>query len=121
MLVPTGPASLEGLVTGELEGTVSLEFDFGSVKFAGVTVANSGTAHWSITGGMIPAPVTFDTEFDNRNVALDRPGSPATLFENTGKHRAVGGVERANLTYKGTFTTLPSPRGDHDYQGVICP
>lgn len=121
MLVPTGPATLEGLLTGDLAGTVSLEFDFGSLKSVGATVANSGTAHWTIAGGMIPGPVTFETEFDNRNIDIDRPGSPATLFENTGKHRALSGVGRANLTYKGTFTTVPSPQADHDYQGVICP
>jgi hypothetical protein len=120
MLTP-GSATFEGLVTGDLEGTVSLEFDFGSAKFSGVTVANSGTAHWTITGGMIPGPVAFDTEFENRNIDIDRPGSPSTLFENTGEHRARGGVERANLTYKGTFTTVPSLQADHDYHGVICP
>jgi hypothetical protein len=121
LAVPTGPTSFEGLVTGDLEGTVSLEFDASSVKFAGATVAISGKSHWSITGGVIPGLVTFDTEFENRNIEVDRPGSPATLFENIGTHRAVARVERANLSYRGTFTTVPSPRADHEYHGVICP
>src|SRR4026208_1398223 len=32
ILGPTAPATLEGLLTGDLAGTVSLEFDFGSLK-----------------------------------------------------------------------------------------
>jgi hypothetical protein len=31
-LVPTGPSTLEGLLSGDLEGMVSLEFDFGSLN-----------------------------------------------------------------------------------------
>ena len=105
-------------VTGDLVGTHEPLFgdDF---KWTGNTVANGGTAHWVITGGVL-GPITFDTTFDNRNILTDRPGSPATFFENTGKHRALDGVEKANLTYKGTFDAL-IPAIDHDYQGVICP
>jgi hypothetical protein len=86
-----------------------------------VTIANSGTTNWSIDGGIVPGLGTFVTEFDNRNINIDRPGSPATLFENKGAHRALQGVEKANLSYKGTFSLLPSPEGNLDYEGVICP
>jgi hypothetical protein len=107
-----------GPVTGDLEGTVSYTF-IGGTKFAGATQKNGGTAHWDITGGVL-GPMTFETEFDNMNIAIDRPGSPGTLFENIGKHRATSGVTKANLHYAGTFSLLTFML-DHDFQGVICP
>jgi hypothetical protein len=116
---PLAPGVWEGVLTGDVQGTVHVQFDLTSVEFAGVTVSNSGTAHWVITGGTVP-PITFDTTFDNRNLRVDRPGSPATLTENIGTHRASGGVAKANLTYHGTFTTVPTRVTDHDYLGVIC-
>ena len=70
-------------------------------------------------GGPLPGAVTFRTEFDSRNQATDRPGSPGWLFENIGRHRAVDGVEKANLHYAGTFSAVDL-QGVHEYQGVIC-
>ena len=119
-LVPTSDFSFDGVLSGDLVGTVTLLFDPGSIKFTGETLSNSGTAHWVISGGTVPGLGVFDTGFKNRNQFADRPGSPATLFENIGSHRAVGGVDKANLTYKGTFTAVPPPEGVHQYQGVIC-
>jgi hypothetical protein len=118
-LSPLGPDTFEGPMTGDLEGTLRFEFDNDSVAFAGITVAVSGIAHWVITGGVLPG-LTFDTAFDNRNLLIDRPGSPDTLFENSGQHRAIGGVVKANLTYRGIFTLVPTAVADHDYHGVIC-
>jgi hypothetical protein len=117
---PVQPGIQEGAVTGDLEGTVRVVFDLATVEFHGVTISNAGTAHWTITGGDVPGLTTFDTEFENKNLAIDRPGSPATLFENIGRHRGTSGVEIANLTYQGTFDAV-TRRGDHDYRGVICP
>jgi hypothetical protein len=117
---PVQPGIQEGAVTGDLEGTVRVVFDLSTVEFHGVTISNAGTAHWTITGGDVAGLTTFDTEFENKNLAIDRPGSPATLFENIGRHRGTGGVEMANLTYHGTFDSV-TRRGDHDYRGVICP
>jgi len=119
--MPAGPFSGSATVSGDLEGTSTTEFDPGSITFAGVTIHNSGVTHWDITGGVVPGLGTFVTEFDNMNIAIDRPGSPGTLFENIGKHRAVDGVAKANLRYRGTFDLVPSPHGEHHYQGVICP
>jgi hypothetical protein len=119
--VPTGALGGQGVLTGDVNGTVGIQFEAASIQFAGATFSNSGTATWSITSGIIPGPLTFLTVFENMNVLIDRPGSPPTLFENIGRHRAVTGVETANLHYTGTFTLVPSPLGDHDYQGVICP
>jgi hypothetical protein len=115
-----GPLGATGVVTGDLEGTQTIEFDGSSVGFAGKTVSISGTATWTITGGVVPAPLSFTTTFDNRNLLVDRPGSPATLFENIGTHRALAGVAMANLNYQGTFTLVPAPVADHDYRGVLC-
>jgi len=76
-------------------------------------------AYWTITGGMIPGLGTFVTEQDNVLHLTDRPGSPFLLAEITGKHRAVEGVEQANLTHQGLYNI-----GGTAYletQGVICP
>jgi hypothetical protein len=67
VLVPTSGLSFNGVLSGDLEGTVTLLFDPGSFKFAGVTFANSGTAHWEISGGVLPGLGAFYTEFNNRN------------------------------------------------------
>lgn len=110
------------VVTGDLEGTREDFFDPpDTFKFAGITVKNGGRAHWTITGGTVPGLGEFDTSFDNKNFLIDRPGSPDTLFENIGKHRALDGVQKANLHYNGTFTVVPEPSVDHDFSGVICP
>lgn len=116
---PSSPAMFTGEVTGDLEGTVELAFVGGPGKFAGVTQHNGGNASWSISDGVL-GPLTFDTEFDNKNFYVDRPGSPATVVENIGKHRAVAGVDKANLTFKGEFSFLTFSI-DHDFRGVICP
>jgi hypothetical protein len=105
-------------VTGDLQGTLTTVFS-GDTKFAGVTMKNGGTGTWDITGGVLGS-LAFVTEFDNKNFLHDRPGSPFLLFENIGKHRAVEGVEKANLHYKGTFNATTGQL-DHDYVGVICP
>lgn len=107
-----------GPVTGDLVGTQTAQFLW-QEEPTGVTLANGGIAHWDITGGVLGA-LTFDTEFTNRNIGTDRPGSPSEVFENTGSHRATGGVRTANLTYIGSFP-LTTFTTDHYYNGVICP
>jgi hypothetical protein len=106
-------------ITGDLVGTVRTDFS-GETKFAGATQHNGGTTHWDISGGIIPGLETFETEFDNKNFLTDRSGSPYLLFENIGNHRALRGVEKANLTYNGYFDARIA-QGLHHYQGVICP
>lgn len=119
-LTPTGAGAFEGELTGDLEGSVTVEFDLpGSLRFHGVTIKNSGAAHWTITGGVIPDLEAFDTTFENMNLDVDRPGSGPGIFENVGRHRATDGVERANLTYNGLFDAS-IPAGAHHYRGVIC-
>jgi len=107
-----------GPVTGDLVGTVTQTF-VGANTFAGANVKNGGTAEWDITAGVLGA-FTFETTFENMNFLTDRPGSPFDMFESIGKHRATGGVQKANLTYIGTFP-LATLTTDHDYNGVICP
>lgn len=121
LVTPVGPGTFLGEVSGELEGTVVMEFDLpGSLRFAGATIHNSGTADWTITAGVVPDLTSFQTQFRNMNINVDRPGSPAGTFENVGSHRATAGVRRAELTYRGTFVTAPSPEALHHYHGVIC-
>ena len=115
--VPTEPS----VVSGDLVGTQELIPDYGSVRFAGVTIKVDAVAEWHITGGVIPGLGEFTTSVNNMNLSSDRPGSPGYIFENIGKHRALDGVQKANLHYDG-ITNLAPPRSfSHDYQGVICP
>ena len=114
----TGLTTFAGPITGDLEGTAHFEF-IGPTTFTGVARSNGGTSTWNVTGGVL-GPLVFEAGFDNRNIDTDRPGSPATLFENTGRLRAISGVEKANLTYQGFFSLL-TLTAEHDYNGVICP
>jgi hypothetical protein len=110
-------------VTGDLEGTVELVFFGPPTLFGKVSRATDADtrAYWEITGGVLGAR-EFQTTFRNQDFVVDRPGSPGTLFENIGTHKAFSGVRKANLTYKGTFDLLrPEQPGTHDYHGVICP
>lgn len=107
-------------VTGDLEGLMTMAFDPASVKEPpGANFSNGGTSYWSITGGVIPGLGTFETTFDNMNV-LPPPKWTAGVMEPRGTMRAFSGVEKANLTYKGTGK-FPEAVIDLDFQGVICP
>ncbi len=113
------PLLFAGTVSGDISGTVELTFAPPPFKFAGVTIANSGTGHWQVSSDFWPGVVTFETSFKNRNINTDRPGSSAVVFENIGEHRGTDGVERANFSYIGSIdvTILEAV---HDYHGVIC-
>ena len=116
-------------LAGDLEGTAVSQFDEAAgFKSAGVTEHATGTAVWTITGGVVPGLTTFQTAFDNKNLIKDTPASPWNVFENIGTHRATGGVEKANLSYEGTLTIEVDANGEltyfllaHRYWGVICP
>lgn len=118
---PQGGGRFAAALSGDLEGTLVTTFDFSTVEITGATIANAGTSAWTITGGVVPGLTAFTTAFENRNLDTDRPGSPATRFENHGRHRATGGVALANLTYDGVFTAVPSPVVTLHWSGVICP
>jgi len=113
--------SYNAVLTGDVQGTAVVDFDPGSLTFAGITLANQGTQTWNVSGGVLPAPMTFRTSFDNRNFFSDRPGSPAGTVENLGTHKALSGVRVANLAYRGVYTSVPGPQENQDYRGVICP
>lgn len=117
---PVAGLTFAGPLSGDLQGTLSIEFDPASFAAAGVTFKNAGTADWSLSGG-VEGLSAFRTTFDNMNIETDRPGSPAWLFENTGRHRALSGVAKANLTYRGEFAAVPSPVVTLHWHGVICP
>jgi hypothetical protein len=113
--------TVSGPLSGDLTGTLTTALDFSTIRITGSTMSISGTGTWEITGGVLPTPLSFETAIENRNQLSDRPGSPSTEFENLGRHRALSGVARANLTYFGTFNAVPTPGTDHRYQGIICP
>jgi len=117
------------VLAGDLEGTSLSQFDEAAgFKSAGVTDHGTGTAVWTITGGIVPRLTTFQTAFENTNLVKETPASPWNVFENFGTHRATGGVAKANLSYKGTLTIEVDESGNltyfllaHRYWGVICP
>ena len=110
-----------GTVSGDLEGTVDVALGF-EVKFGGVTVHNPSSATWVITGGTVAELIgqTLLTEADA--VLSFAPGQGAMGLMN-GSERVVGGADRGNLTFHGTFDTSGFPLGvvDTEYRGVICP
>lgn len=119
---PSGPTTFTGSLTGDLEGTMTSDFDPNSLKFAGSTLAVSFTNYWTITGGVLPASVSFVTASEGLNHLTDRPGSPATFFESTGRHRALSGVATANLSASNEVDfSLAVPLLVGTIHGVICP
>ena len=118
---PSGPTTFTGSLTGDLEGTMTSDFDQNSLKFAGSTLAVSFTNYWTITGGVLPASVSFVTASEGLNHLMDRPGSPASFFESTGQHRAISGVAKANLSGSNKVDfSLAVPVLVGTLHGVIC-
>lgn len=109
------PGVVEVPVQGDISGIVRFTFDLSSPRFEGATAHNRGVADWTVSG--IPGLTSFATEFENHAIWMDRPGSSGNVFENTGRHRAIGGVTKANLHYSGT-SGVNGPNWDHS--GVIC-
>lgn len=123
-VLPGGFPVSPWLVSGDLVGEQSWFPDFTSFRLTGVAFRLSGEMAWDIDGGVVPNLGEFTTSFDLKNLNIDRPGSPANIAENIGTHRALDGVEKANLTLKGvTEAAQGSSLGfsSMDYQGVICP
>ena len=123
------PGTSTFALSGDIEGTLQVTFDMGSIKYSGPppvysggTMTLEGVGVWTITGGIVPGLATFQTTLRNRNMIGDRPGSPAYVAVNLGTHRAASGVALANLSYKGTAdSSVVPPSVVHAYWGVICP
>jgi hypothetical protein len=122
---PWGPGDLTFALDGDLIGTFRTEFDPSTIKysgpmpfFSGGTMAIEGAGHWVVTGGIVPGLSAFRTSLTNRNLLSAVAGATPDVFENIGSHRAVTGVGKANLTYKGTASMAGV---EHRYHGVICP
>lgn len=119
--VPTAPLTFAGPVTGDLVGSATFTIDPSTLKTLSHTVSFDVDAVWVITGGIIPNLTGFQTRGQGiRAINVDRPGSSADVAENVGTHRAVSGVQKANLSFRGTFSNIDGT-ADHDYHGVICP
>jgi hypothetical protein len=119
---PTSDVRFSGPLTGDLEGTMASDFDPNSLKFAGSTLATSFFNYWTVTGGVLPEPVSFVTASRAINHLGDRPGSPAEVVEAADRHHATSGVQRANLTasIKVDFS-VPPGHLVANFHGVICP
>jgi hypothetical protein len=124
-VLPGGFPVSPWVVSGDLVGEQTWFPDVTSFRLAGVTFNVSGEMAWNIDGGVVPGLGEFKTSFDLKNLNIDRPGSPANIAENIGTHRALEGVQKANLTLKGVTEAAEdsSSMGSSsmDYQGVICP
>lgn len=106
-------------VTGDIEGLVTFAYTPYSETYHGVSFSLSGTAYWTITGGIIPGLGTFETTYDQVNIQAPAKWSNG-IIEARGAMRSLSGVEKANLTYKGTGK-FPEASWEVDFQGVICP
>ena len=123
-VLPWGFPVSPWVVSGDLEGEQTWVVDLTSFRLTGVAFRLSGEMEWNIDGGVVSDLGEFTTSFDLKNLNIDRPGSPANIAENIGTHRALVGVQKANLTLKGvTEAAQGSSLGfsSMDYQGVICP
>jgi hypothetical protein len=119
---PTSEVRFSGPLTGDLEGTMDSDYDPNSLKFAGNTLATSFTNYWTITGGVLPNPVSFVTASRGINRLVDRPGSSADVVETTDAHHAASGVQRANLVATIAVDFRVPPGGlVASFHGVICP
>lgn len=114
----------EGPISGDLEGTVEVLNTGFTWPPTGATNTSTFEFSWHVTGGIIPELIgeSFSTAAENRNVLhfLLPPARPFAM--NVGKHRAVAGVQKANLTYTGLTNVDGSPSVTRlDHHGVICP
>ena len=114
---PTGPTTFAGSISGDLEGSVTQEFDTVN-PLHGTTNTSSGIFTWTITGGIVPELIgkTFTTRIYNRNIFFpDR-----SLIIHVGTSREIAGVEKVNFNHQGR-THLPASQIVIDFGGVICP
>jgi hypothetical protein len=98
------------------------DYDPNSLKFAGSTLATSFINYWTITGGVLPEPISFVTASRAINHLGDRPGSSAEVVEAADRHHATSGVQMANLTAS-IHVDFGVPPGllVAKFHGVICP
>lgn len=109
-----------GQLAGDLEGTMT-EWDQGqmAVKIVGGTIkVDEITSTFNITGGIIPEleGQSFAVAWDFQNLFKADPEN----YINLGKVRAIDGVAKANLTFRG-YTPMDGLWSYIDFQGVICP
>ena len=109
--------------TGDLEATVDVVFDVGSNETHGVVIFNQGDITYHVTGGIIPALVGLDFETTGRPLTILQPDNEPLVSGITGTEKAVAGVKKANLTFRGTFDVRNGPPFPVElkYNGVICP
>jgi hypothetical protein len=115
---PEGPF-YEGTLAGDLVGTSYMVFQPSSFRFSGVTQKAEAVFTYTITGGIISELVGQSFTVAEENINLYVPADQ-DLIINVGKARAIDGVEKANLTWRG-YTPKGSGTSFLEYDGVICP
>lgn len=109
-----------GVVSGDLVGTIVVTFDPSTRKATGKTAVVDGTIRYDVTGGVLPAPLTFSGTLVQRNIVAVSPSSPEMVSEQHTTTRATTGVRTANLTMHGSFDATVGI-AYHQHHGVICP
>lgn len=114
------PFFVEGVMSGDIEGTFGVRIDFGEIRQVGRTFHLTGTIEWTVTGGVLPGPfpLVFTTEYTQVNV-LHFEESLLVWAQNLAVNRATSGVRKANLEMKGDFYNTEIAH--HTFRGVICP
>ncbi len=108
-----------GTLAGDLGGTSYMVFQPSSFRFTGVTMKAEGVFTYTITGGIISELVGQSFTVAEENLNLFVPDNDPNVIINKGKARAIDGVEKANLTYRGE--TEIGGASHLEYNGVICP
>ncbi len=119
--VSGAPPFFSGAATGDIEATVEVLFDDAASVFHGVVLRSEGVVTWHVSGGIIQELEGETFRTSTRSNLLTRPDNDPLIWEIVGTDRALDGVTKANLTYRGTFVAAPPFDTDLDYQGVICP
>ena len=91
--------------------------------YSGGTEVDRGHRRVGNHGHQRPLPLDVPDHLCHRNLLSALAGARPETFENIGSHRALAGVRKANLSYKGTAWGDPGSDYfvEHRYWGVICP
>lgn len=119
-LVWTPPVGYIGQLGGDLEGTMTDWFqdpNYWTIN-RGTMKVDGSTSTFNITGGIIPELMdqSFSVAWDFQNLANADPDN----WVNLGRVRAIDGVAKANLTWRG-YTPKGSVTSFLEFQGVMCP
>jgi hypothetical protein len=111
-----GPSGFAGTVTGDLVGTIRVEFPQDPVEH-GVASLNDGIDFIDVTGGVFPGLIGKTLEHRHKNLAVLAPGL-GELAQIIGHGRLVGDVG-GHLTFHGVLD-FNDFSVTSTYRGNIC-